>query len=381
MSTGSSSNKSKFLVFLLLLPFARALHGQTNGQRPTPQHLRLPQDAGCNVSTLSCGVPQEGALAAGDCLDTIGRHYDLWRIFGTAGDELTITLEPLDATFTYPILELDPPAGKTASTPSVVGDLHGSVTMKYVLTATGMWSIGVETAGGGPGLGAYRLRTFCTAGVYAGYEDCDPQPASCGQSWSWTTTPRSCSFSNNGSAYDQFEIYLDQGDTVRLLLLSHDVDPAVALYHQNGHDAVAVAFGEIDAFLELNYKVPSSGIYTIAAYDSNFSAYTQFDLDIYCNATCTPPAIASQPASQTLQGGPLALSVTTLGNAPFTYQWYEGATSDTHHPVSTDVSLQLASVPASTSYWVRVTNACGSADSSAARINVVAPGKPHVVRH
>lgn len=401
MSTGFCSNKSKFLL-ILLLPFAREIRGQVNGptKRQMPdqtqgqaesqaqestrpsQLRRFPQDTPCIASILNCGVPQEGMLAPGDCLDTLDRHYDDWQFFGIAGDEVTILLEPLDPALTYPTIDLEPPAGQTSHTPFVLGDIHKPATMKYVLPTTGMWTISVGSGSAGPGSGSYRLQTFCSRSPLVGVEDCVPQPASCNQSWFWSTTPRSCSFSNlHGAAYAQFDLYLDKGDSLRLDLLSNDVDPALALYHKNGHDAITAAFGEIDGVAFLTYKVSTSGLYTIAAYDANVSDYARFNLDIYCDSTCTPPAIAIQPSSQTLQSGPLTLSVTTLGEAPFTYQWYQGASSDTHHPVSSEATLQLASVPASASYWVRVTNACGSADSSAARINVVAPGQHHAVRH
>jgi hypothetical protein len=86
--------------------------------------------------------------------------------------------------------------------------------------------------------------------------------------------------------------------------------------------------------------------------------------------SCTPPAITSQPQSQTItRGQAVNIAVTASGTAPFTYQWYQGASGDTTTPVANSQSINVA--PATTtSYWVRVTNACGGINSATATITV-----------
>jgi hypothetical protein len=90
-------------------------------------------------------------------------------------------------------------------------------------------------------------------------------------------------------------------------------------------------------------------------------------------ASCTAPAITTQPASQTVaSGGTATLSVSASGTAPLTYQWYQGSSGDTGAPISGAMSstCNTGALAASTSYWVRVSNPCGSADSATAVITI-----------
>lgn len=88
---------------------------------------------------------------------------------------------------------------------------------------------------------------------------------------------------------------------------------------------------------------------------------------------CTPALISTNPASQSINEGETAtLFVIAGGDAP-QYQWYEGMSGDTSRPITGATSESYTTPPLSedTSYWVRVTNSCGSADSSAATITVI----------
>jgi len=89
---------------------------------------------------------------------------------------------------------------------------------------------------------------------------------------------------------------------------------------------------------------------------------------------CTPPAIATQPASQTIAYNTTAtLSVVASGTGPFSYQWYEGTSGTTTKPVGFNAtSFQTPALTATKSYWVRVTSACngGVANSATATVTV-----------
>lgn len=78
-----------------------------------------------------------------------------------------------------------------------------------------------------------------------------------------------------------------------------------------------------------------------------------------------PPAIVFQSESRTfLRGSTLTLTtIATGGN--LSYQWFEGAKGDTSNPVDGAVTSVLvrSELLASASYWVRVSNAAGQADS------------------
>ena len=93
------------------------------------------------------------------------------------------------------------------------------------------------------------------------------------------------------------------------------------------------------------------------------------------------PAITTQPASQEVASGASAsLSVAASGD-DLTYQWYTGNSGDTAAPVAgvTGSTLDTGALNASTSFWVQVTNAGGTADSETAVITVAAPSVPLVL--
>jgi len=104
---------------------------------------------------------------------------------------------------------------------------------------------------------------------------------------------------------------------------------------------------------------------------------SNFDVVAPAQAPCTAPAIASEPESATVaNGASVTLTVTATGTEPLTYQWYYGTTGDTSQPVAgaTASTYTTPALTATASYWVRVTNDCGSADSATATLTVSGGG-------
>jgi hypothetical protein len=91
-------------------------------------------------------------------------------------------------------------------------------------------------------------------------------------------------------------------------------------------------------------------------------------------AACVSPTINSQPQNRSIIAGrATTLSVSASGTGPFTYQWFQGAAGNTSSPVAGATSSSVSVSPtATTSYWVRVTNACpgGTINSNAATVTV-----------
>jgi len=84
------------------------------------------------------------------------------------------------------------------------------------------------------------------------------------------------------------------------------------------------------------------------------------------------PTINTHPQGTTLASGQnTTLSVTATGTA-LTYQWYQGNSGNTASPISgaTSASFTTPNLVATTSYWVRVSNPGGSADSNTATVNI-----------
>ena len=112
-------------------------------------------------------------------------------------------------------------------------------------------------------------------------------------------------------------------------------------------------------------------------------AVANSDTVIVTVTPCDPPAIAVQPSGGSiLMNGAATLYALTTGTQPLLFQWYQGASSDTSQPVTGGTAATLTTQPlnAPASYWVRVHNACGVADSTTASI-AIAPScmRPAIV--
>ncbi len=90
-------------------------------------------------------------------------------------------------------------------------------------------------------------------------------------------------------------------------------------------------------------------------------------------ATSVTLTISTQPQTQTVAPGNRAtLGVAAAGNGTLHFQWYAGSSGATAAPISNEVSdhFTTPALTASTSYWVRVSDAVASADSTTATITV-----------
>ena len=91
------------------------------------------------------------------------------------------------------------------------------------------------------------------------------------------------------------------------------------------------------------------------------------------------PQITTQPASQTINSGQAAtLTVIATGTPTLTYQWFQGLSGDTSNPITgaTKSSFTTPALVATTSYWVKVSNAAGSKNSNTATITVTSTAAP-----
>jgi len=88
-------------------------------------------------------------------------------------------------------------------------------------------------------------------------------------------------------------------------------------------------------------------------------------------------AISSQPASVTINRGQTAtLTVGAIGDAPLTYQWYQGSSGNTFTPVGgNSSSFTTPALNSTTNYWVKVSNPAnpGGVNSNTARVTVRQP--------
>lgn len=97
-------------------------------------------------------------------------------------------------------------------------------------------------------------------------------------------------------------------------------------------------------------------------------------------AACQPPAIIQHPQSTTITSGSSAtLSVAASGSQPLTVQWFRGESGNTSTPVGNGASFNTGALTTETSFWARVSNSCGNADSNTATISVAPCDAPQIV--
>jgi len=126
-----------------------------------------------------------------------------------------------------------------------------------------------------------------------------------------------------------------------------------------GSSSYGVARGDVDRDGDLDALVANSGANRL-----------------WLNA-CVLPEITDHPQGQTIDyKTTAALGVTATSVQTLSYQWYQGDSGDTSTPVGEDSdSYTTPNLTETTSYWVRVSNACGSVDSETAIICVL-PATP-----
>src|SRR5258708_36410745 len=93
---------------------------------------------------------------------------------------------------------------------------------------------------------------------------------------------------------------------------------------------------------------------------------------ITVTSICTAPGVTSATASPTTVA-PAGASTLTVGatGSSLTYQWYRGAAGNTSNPISgATATSTIVNPSATTSYWVRVSNGCGTADSRTVTVTV-----------
>ncbi len=88
---------------------------------------------------------------------------------------------------------------------------------------------------------------------------------------------------------------------------------------------------------------------------------------------CKGAHVALPPAGgSVLSGGSATLYATATGSDPLAVQWYEGLRGDVGRPMPNGNAPTLTTPPifAPASYWVRISNLCGSDDSTAAAVTI-----------
>jgi hypothetical protein len=192
--------------------------------------------------------------------------------------------------------------------------------------------------------------------------------------WDWaywadlvlSTSTTTCSYgvpsaASVGATGGSFSVNVTATATCSWAAVSHA--PWLTIASGSGSGNGTVSYGAAP-----NAGPPRKGVLTIAG---QAFTVTQSAVD-----GTSLPTVTVQPQGQLLAPGDAAnLSVTATGTEPLTYQWYVGASGTTTNPIggATGRSYTTPALTSTTSYWVRVENAFGTADSTTATILVATP--------
>jgi hypothetical protein len=201
--------------------------------------------------------------------------------------------------------------------------------------------------------------------------------------WAQVTNP--CGSASSGAATVTVGCNLPE-------ITSQPTDPSIA---QNGTATLTVAYNDGQsvtwyrgALLDKSTPVGNSATITVGplAMTTTYWAAVRNPCGevasrlVTVNVACTAPSITSISPSQNHRSGEsITLAATVAGTAPLTYQWFEGRPRDTAIPIGTNASTLTVAPLKTTSYWLRVTNACNTASSDAITITIAS--RRRTVRH
>ncbi len=134
-------------------------------------------------------------------------------------------------------------------------------------------------------------------------------------------------------------------------------------------DLVAISGATSASFTITGVKVSDAGSYSVLVSNSVGSIASAAG-KLSVTPLSTPPAITTQPISQTVTPGATAtFSVVATGAAPLAYQWRKGTTAIAGATTAT-LSIAAAAVSDNGTYTVVVSNAFGSVTSAGATLTV-----------
>lgn len=195
--------------------------------------------------------------------------------------------------------------------------------------------------------------------------------------------PRSTSIGHDGSATYEIQIFNTRNFDSDIVLSIADLPEGMTATFT---PPVITAPGTGTSILRLvpgSTTFPRTHTITIVATGIRANGTVEtHSVSVQLDVFCDPPFIFGLPENQpqnasATRGGSVKLSVRPSGTGPFSYQWYRGPTGSIHFPIAGATLSDFTTPPldASTPFWVRVTNPCGSYDSRTATVSVGGRGR------
>lgn len=144
----------------------------------------------------------------------------------------------------------------------------------------------------------------------------------------------------------------------------HPPTGAVSLMHQFSGIGPYASPGPTDGGL---VQGPDGHLYGLTSYGGTNGVGSLFRVTL----PAAPPGFLAHPSSVAGPvGQTISLGVRALGAGPLNYQWYENVSARVPVPIAgaTSATLDVSVTSATLGYWVRVSNAFGTADSRVATV-------------
>ena len=216
----------------------------------------------------------------------------------------------------------------------------------------------------------------CLAASQVAAQQCTTKLITCNSHISDRLENSHCFFSTGG-IYASYYFTAVAGEHLDVFMRTNSFEPQLFLYTPAGGYPIAVGDPAI-TIVELQYDIPTSGTYYLAATSNNQTAGTgAYAIDFYCSVFCSPAVILSTPTASSYSVEPGARVIVTAnadGTPPLAYAWFDD--NDPLSVIGNTASMTTPPLFKSTRFHVNVINSCGSIDGYTQTIQVQPCSQP-----
>jgi hypothetical protein len=335
--------------------------------------LRVQAQSGC-THPASCNTSINGTLdfAFGTCLDSSTRRFDAYTFTGTKGNSMSASVQ---SAFFAPAIRLVSP-----SNAEVAADSNGSSTpravISYTFAETGTYTVIVRNINVGDG-GPYTLTLACATAP--------PAPAPRG--FALGLTPVATTLERGQSTGFHLTSTPVSGFNGDVNVSIGGLPQGITVSRQSA-TFPAPGSGSVDFEVTATPSSPRGtfGLTVVGISPDGTSALAGSTVTV--TGICNAPILSSSSSAAPVAAGAKALlSIRPGGTPPFAYQWFKGFAPSAVFPIAgaTNSDYETGPLTSQSQFWVRVTNECGSRDSSTITVDVKAespaPGRHRSVRH
>ncbi len=137
---------------------------------------------------------------------------------------------------------------------------------------------------------------------------------------------------------------------------------------------LAIIESDVASFIDESVLPETEYVYRVFA-DNGFLSEASNELEVVTGVQQLPLILDQSSPEFSVSGVAFEISISALGEAPLSYQWFQGESGDVANPIESSISetLGLKLGPGVRRFWVRVSNSNGFADSETFEIDPYTP--------